>query len=180
MKTLKPADQLALAIKLAATHHYDQFDKGGRPYILHVLKVMHYLKSDDDQLNAIAAMHDLVEDTSVTLADLRDYGFSGRVIMGVQCLTKVEGQSPEEYLTGILTCEDACRVKLADLRHNSDIRRLKGLRDKDIDRMKKYHKMHLQISEMLNWFELMESDFNVPHVEYLSLRDNVVEKILGM
>lgn len=154
-QTLSSAQQLALMIKLAAEHHQDQFDKGGRPYVLHVLKVMHYLKEkDDDLLNCIAVGHDLVEDTTVTFGDLIQQGISSRVIGGISRLTKVEGQSHDDYLRGILESHDACRVKLADLRHNTDIRRLKGLREKDLKRMQKYHKMHMQIKSMIQWFEL--------------------------
>lgn len=54
------------AIVLAATHHDGQFDKSGLPYILHVMKVMHYLKSNDEELNCIAVLHDIIEDTSCT------------------------------------------------------------------------------------------------------------------
>lgn len=151
-RELHSAEQLALMIKLAATHHYKQFDKGGRPYILHVLKVMHYLKDkDDDLLSSIAVGHDLIEDTPVIEDDLVRLGIGRRVIDGINRLTKVKGQTHEEYLTGILQSHDACRVKLADLRHNTDIRRLKGVGEKDLKRMQKYHKMHTQIKDMIQW-----------------------------
>lgn len=153
-QALPASQQLATMIMLAATSHEKQFDKGGRPYVLHVLKVMHYLKDkDDDELNCIAVGHDLIEDTPVTAGSLIQLGMSSRVIGGIVRLTKVDGQSPEEYLRGILESYDACRVKLADLRHNTDIRRLKGLREKDLKRMQKYHKMHMQIKDMIQWFE---------------------------
>lgn len=153
-KELRPTEQLALMVKLAATHHMKQFDKGGRPYVLHVLKVMHYLKDkDDDLLSCMAVGHDLLEDTPVKSVDLDRLGFSRRVIDGIERLTKLEGQPHENYLTGILQSYDACRVKLADLRHNTDIRRLKGVREKDLQRMHKYHMMHTQIKDMIQWHE---------------------------
>lgn len=145
---LSPAQELALSIKIAAEGHLNQKDKGGNPYILHPLKVMHYLKSDDFQLMAIAALHDVLEDTDVTAADLVLLGFSNRVKDAVVLLTKTPNQTPEEYFQGIASNYDAVRVKLADLRHNSDVRRLKGLGDKDLLRIRKYHDMYLRLTKM--------------------------------
>jgi len=175
-----PAQQLATMIKLAAVHHHGQFDKGGRPYVLHVIKVMHYLKEKgDDELNCIAIGHDLIEDTPVRQCDLVRLGVSERVIDGITRLTKVEFQSHSEYLKGILESYDACRVKLADLRHNTDIRRLKGLRQKDLDRMKKYHTMHMQISEMIAWHEDHSNLQQWPREDYLSMRDTKINEIIN-
>lgn len=140
---------LSNAIALAAEKHKFQFDKGGQPYILHPLKVMHYLKTDDHELMAVAVLHDVVEDCDVTFADLEAMGMTPRIINALRLLTKVPGQTPEEYLEGILTNVDAMRVKLADLRHNSDIRRLKGVTAKDLARLDKYTKMHHVISNHL-------------------------------
>lgn len=150
---LSPAQELALAIKIAADGHLNQKDKGGNPYILHPLKVMHYLKTDDFQLMAIAALHDVVEDTDVTASDLVIMGFSNRVKDAVVILTKKEGQSPEEYFAGITQNYDAVRVKLADLRHNTDIRRLKGLEDKDLLRLRKYQNMYTRLMAVKNMHE---------------------------
>lgn len=148
IQVLTPAQELALAIKIAAEGHLNQKDKGGNPYILHPLKVMHYLKTDDFQLMAIAALHDVLEDTDVTAADLVLLGFSNRVKDAVVLLTKKPNQAPEEYFQGIASNYDAVRVKLADLRHNSDVRRLKGLGDKDLLRIRKYHDMYLRLTKM--------------------------------
>lgn len=148
IQALSPAQELALAIKIAAEGHLNQKDKGGNPYILHPLKVMHYLKTDDFQLMAIAALHDVVEDTDVTAADLVLLGFSNRVKDAVVLLTKTPNQTPEEYFNRLSQNYDAVRVKLADLRHNSDVRRLKGLTDKDLLRVRKYHDMYLRLTKM--------------------------------
>lgn len=178
-KALSPAEQLAMMIKLAATHHMKQFDKGGRPYVLHVLKVMHYLKDkDDDELNCIAVGHDLIEDTPVQQCDLERLGISDRVIDGITRLTKIPFQSHDEYLKDILKSHDACRVKLADLRHNTDIRRLKGLRQKDLQRIQKYHKMHMQIKDMIAWYEKNHlSMFSFPG-DYFDARNEQVKLIM--
>jgi (p)ppGpp synthase/HD superfamily hydrolase len=146
---MKRGELLSKMLVLATVSHKDQFDKGGNPYILHPLKVMYYLKSDDEELNCIALGHDIVEDCGVTYSELREMGFTERVIGGIACLTKVPGESHDEYMAKIKSSPDAIRVKLQDLRHNSDIRRLKGVSQKDIDRITKYHKMHMELKEAL-------------------------------
>lgn len=138
-----------MAIALAADRHAGQFDKGGKPYILHTLKVMHYLKTDDFELMAAAVMHDIIEDTNTTYTELTEMGFSERVINAVRGMTKMRGQTPDEYLAQLLANDDSALIKLADLRHNSDIRRLQGVTDKDLKRMEKYQKMSTTIREHL-------------------------------
>jgi (p)ppGpp synthase/HD superfamily hydrolase len=145
MKTL-----LAKAIALASEKHMGQFDKGGMPYILHPLKVMHYTKSSDMEIMAIAVMHDVVEDTDVTFIDLISMGFTDRIVDALRLLTKMPGQSLREYLDGIKSNKDAIIVKLADLRHNSDIRRLKGITEKDVARMRKYNEMYLELKGLVD------------------------------
>ena len=144
---------LSKAIHLATVAHHGQFDKQGMPYILHVLAVMANLRNiEDEDLMCIAALHDVVEDTYVTLEDLRNEGFSDRVVNTVSLLTKEEGYSEEGYLNGILSSKDAILVKLADLEHNMDIKRLKGIRDKDMARLQKYTKMYHTLKEALKGF----------------------------
>lgn len=135
---------------IATNAHAGQFDRGGNPYILHPLKVMHYLKTDDEELMCMALGHDVVEDTKVTYRDLRDAGISDRVIAGIRALTKLPGQTYDEYKEGVFANVDAMRVKMADLRHNTDIRRLKGITEKDIERMVKYQKFYLELQARLN------------------------------
>lgn len=137
------------AIKFAVLMHSGQYDKGGKPYILHPLKVMHYLKSDDQELQAIAVLHDVVEDCDVTYDDLYNEGMTERVVLAVKALTKINGQSKSEYLSAIKANKDAALVKLQDLRHNTDIRRLKGVSQKDLERVQKYHEMYLEIKKSL-------------------------------
>ena len=157
IQELTPVQELALAIKLAAEGHLNQKDKGGNPYILHPIKVMHYLKTDDFQLMAIGVMHDLLEDTDMIAADLVLMGFSQRVIAGTVLLTKTPGQSPEDYMAGILSSYDAIRVKLCDLRHNTDVRRLKGIGHKDLLRIQKYHDMYVRLKEAKELHESLKS-----------------------
>jgi (p)ppGpp synthase/HD superfamily hydrolase len=146
---MKKGEMLAQMLHIATSAHHGQSDRGGNPYILHPLKVMHYLKSDDEELMCMALGHDVIEDTSVTYKDLRDAGISDRVIAGISCLTKQPGQTYDEYKQGVFGSEDAMRVKMADLRHNTDIRRLKGVTEKDIARMAKYQTFYMEIRAKL-------------------------------
>lgn len=141
---------LGAMLVIATNAHAGQYDRGGKPYILHPLKVMHYLKTDDEELQCMALGHDLIEDTDVTYKALREAGMTERIIAGIDALTKQPGQTYDEYKLRVFANVDAMRVKLCDLRHNTDIRRLKGVSDKDIERMAKYQRFYLEILSRLN------------------------------
>jgi len=104
------------AILFATQKHNGQFDRGGMPYILHPLKVSHYLKTDDEELMAIAVLHDTVEDCfddpEVGYQELKEVGMTVRVIEGVKCLTKVKDETYEEYIQKVLTNPDSIKVKM--------------------------------------------------------------------
>jgi GTP diphosphokinase / guanosine-3',5'-bis(diphosphate) 3'-diphosphatase len=143
-------EMLSAAIHIATNAHHGQFDKGGNPYILHPFAVMGLLDSDEEELQCAALLHDVIEDTDVTFQDLRAAGMSERVISAVSVLTKQRGQTYEEYKDGVFANRDAMLVKLADLTHNTDVRRLKGVSEKDIQRMARYHTFFLEIKSRLN------------------------------
>lgn len=144
---------LGIAISIAAQAFETKEDKGDRPYILHCLWVMSRVDQSDDELMAIAVLHDVVEDTDYTFETLREHGFSDRVIKALDCLTHRENEPYGNYIRRVATNSDAIKVKMADLRHNSDITRMKGLRDKDIKRIEKYHRAYSFLSQ-LNGFHL--------------------------
>lgn len=146
---MEKGKMLASMLTLATNAHAGQFDKGGNPYILHPLKVMHYLKSEDEELMCIALGHDVIEDTDTTYVQLLEAGMSERVIHGIMALTKQPGATYEQYKERVFSNKDAMMVKLADLRHNSDIRRLKGVSDKDLARLARYNKFYLEIKAKL-------------------------------
>lgn len=145
---MKKGEMLNSMIKLMVDAHAGQYDRGGRP-CLHPLKVLHYLRSDDEELQCIALGHDVVEDTATTYQDLRTAGMSERVIEGIRALTKLPGETYVEYKERVFMNRDAMMVKMADLRHNTDIRRLKGVTDRDLERMAKYHRFYLEIRDKL-------------------------------
>lgn len=147
--------QLARAIQIATNVHHGQFDKGGNPYILHPLHLMQQLLFDV-QLATIAVLHDVIEDSDgkVTIEGLHQEGFSNRVCAAVELLTHREGDDYlDDYVKRISTSYDAIRVKRKDLEHNSNITRLKGVTEKDLNRMKKYHHAFLMLTEAKRVFE---------------------------
>lgn len=146
---MKRGTMLSAAIRIATNAHDGQYDRGGNPYILHPLRVMSFLKSQDEELQCIAVLHDVIEDSDVSWLDLQEAAISDRVIAGVRALTKIPGQSYDEYRDGVFANRDAMIVKLADLRHNTDIRRLKGITSKDRERMARYHSFAFDIQSRL-------------------------------
>ncbi len=147
---IQKGELLGKMLVLATNRHAGQFDRGKNPYILHPLKVMHYLKTDDEELQCIALAHDLVEDTDTTFAELKAMGFTDRIIEGIRSLTKMPGESYDDYKVRVACNPDAVKVKMADLRHNTDVRRLKGVTQKDLDRMEKYHRFYIELMMINN------------------------------
>lgn len=149
---MKKGELLDKAIVLATNAHAGQFDKGGKPYVLHVLSVMRFTEEEfgfDEELLAIAVLHDTIEDTKTTWKDLEAIGCTERVLNAVKALTKMPGQTYDEYQEGVFANVDAMKVKMSDLRHNSDIRRLKGVTEKDIERLAKYSRFFIEIQARL-------------------------------
>jgi (p)ppGpp synthase/HD superfamily hydrolase len=144
--------QLAIAIQTAANAHAGQFDKGGKPYILHPLHMMNQLLFDT-KLATIAVLHDVVEDSDISFVDLTELGMDESVISALKCLTHQEAESYEAYVERICSNHDAIRVKLKDLQHNSCITRLKGIGPTDIARVEKYHKAFMRLTEAKLAFE---------------------------
>ena len=143
---------LGEAIVIATHAHAEQMDKGGMPYILHPLHLMNQLMFDTE-LATIAVLHDVVEDSKVTFKDLEEYGFSFRIINALRLLTHSNADSYSVYIEKIASNYDAIRVKRKDLEHNSDITRLKGVTQKDLDRMAKYHRAFTFLGESRKQFE---------------------------
>ncbi len=128
---------LEKAIEIAAKAHAGQKDKSGQPYIMHPLWLMQQF--EDEEFQIVAVLHDVVEDSAFTLEDLATAGFAPAVIAGVEAMTHREGESYTAYIDRVQAHPIALRVKLADLEHNMDVRRLARFQDKDRDRLEKYH-----------------------------------------
>lgn len=125
-----------IALSIAKKAHAGQVDKAGIDYIQHPLYVASQVKTEQEK--AVALLHDVLEDSDITAADLLAYGLSNEVVTAVQTLTKKKGQSYQDYLEKVKSNNLARVVKLADLKHNSDLSRLKSVSDTDRERVKKY------------------------------------------
>jgi (p)ppGpp synthase/HD superfamily hydrolase len=129
---------LEKAIEIALRAHAGQKGKDGSPYILHPLRLMTRMPTDEERMAAV--LHDAVEDSELTLEDLRAAGFHEPVLETIRLLTHEEGISYEDYVERLKAHPMARRIKLADLEDNSDIRRLSGIEERDLERLRKYHR----------------------------------------
>lgn len=129
---------LERAIEIAARAHSGQVDKGGAPYILHPLRVMHAVEAHGRAAQMAAVLHDTVEDTSVTFDDLAAEGFATEVIDAVRALTKTKGEARLAAAARASQNPIARVVKLADVGDNMDLRRLPNPGEKDFARLKEY------------------------------------------
>ncbi|BDS56844.1 GTP pyrophosphokinase [Streptococcus pneumoniae] len=125
-----------IALAIAKKAHAGQVDKAGVDYIQHPLYVASQVNTEQEK--AVALLHDVIEDSDITAADLFASGLSNEVVIAVQILTKKKGQSYQEYLGKVKSNNLARVVKLADLKHNSDLSRLKSVTNTDYERVKKY------------------------------------------
>lgn len=141
------------AMFIAAREHLGVRDKGGHAYILHPMRIAMRLRTNDEELMSIAILHDVIEDSKVTFEDLINEGFTGRVIAALRLLTHQKGVSYDDYIDGMRGNRDALRVKREDLRDNSDITRLKGVREKDFERMNKYIRSFAKVEAYLKELE---------------------------
>lgn len=141
------------AMFIAAREHLGTRDKGGHAYILHPMRIAMRLRTNDEELMSIAILHDAVEDGSVTYDDLRAEGFTARVIDALKLLTHQKGVSYDDYIDAMRGNLDALKVKREDLRDNSDLSRLKGLREKDFQRMAKYIKAYAKVESYIKELE---------------------------
>ena len=127
-----------LAFEIAKMAHAGQTDKAGLDYILHPLQVAAEVTTDEEK--AVALLHDIIEDTDVTASELLAKGLPDNVVEAVEALTKKHNQNYAAYLAGVKKNRLATAVKLADLKHNSDLSRLEKITQKDRDRAEKYRK----------------------------------------
>lgn len=126
------------AFELAKAAHGDQKNKDGTPYFTHPLHVAMQFKGVEI-LMIIGVLHDVIEDTNVTLDDLSRLGFTIAVIRAIDALTKREGEEYHDAICRVAADDLALPVKIADMTHNSDLSRLgRAPTDKDLQRVAKY------------------------------------------
>lgn len=129
-KQLKRAGEIAIEV------HADQVDKNGQPYLGHVLRVMSAGQTFEEKI--VGALHDVIEDSDLTLDDLKKEGFPKNILHAIDAMTHYEDETYDDYLKRVLKNPIATRVKLNDLTDNMDIRRLNQLEDAEVQRIRKY------------------------------------------
>ena len=137
---------LERAIALAAKAHEGQVDKAGAPYILHPLRVMLRLSSLDERIAAV--LHDVVEDSDITLEALRAEGFSEAVLHAVDAVTRRAGEDYDDFIRRAAADPLGRRVKLADLAENSDLSRIAQPGERDHVRLERYRRATALIQAM--------------------------------
>ena len=136
---------LERAIQIATEAHKGQFDKAGREYIGHPIRVTEMGKTEDEKI--VGVLHDVIEDTDWTFERLEAEGFSQEVINALRCVTKTsENENYDEFIDRVKKNPLAAAVKINDLTDNMDIRRLPYLSDKDVKRLKKYLKAYKRLT----------------------------------
>ena len=124
------------ALKLCFEAHKDQVDKTDMPYVFHPF---HLAECMDDEISTVCALlHDVIEDTDYTFDDLRGMGFPEEVIEALTLLTHDPAVPYMDYVKIIATNPTAKKVKIADLKHNSDLTRMNEIDEYAIRRTKKY------------------------------------------
>lgn len=124
------------ALEIAISAHKGQKDKAGKPYIFHPVIVASRMETEEGIMAAL--LHDVVEDSDITIEDIRAAGFPDSVVEAVRALTHADGEDYFDYIRTVQGNDLAVRVKIQDLNHNSDLSRLEVITEKDRKRAEKY------------------------------------------
>ena len=126
------------ALKLCFESHKEQVDKSGMPYVFHPFHLAEQMT--DEATTVVALLHDVVEDTAISFEDLEKQGFSDEIMDALKLLTHDKNIPYMDYVAEIKKNTIATKVKLADLKHNSDLTRLSVVDEKALKRKEKYEK----------------------------------------
>ena len=124
------------AMKISFEAHKNQVDKNGMPYIYHPIHLAEQM--NDENAICVALLHDVVEDSKITFENLEAEGFSEEIINAIKLMTHEDSVPYMDYVMKIKNNTIATKVKLADLRHNSDLTRLDVVDEKARNRAEKY------------------------------------------
>jgi (p)ppGpp synthase/HD superfamily hydrolase len=136
--------KLAEAIQLATKLHAGQVDKAGKDYITHPLRVMSSVEGETEKI--VAVLHDTLEDTSITFEELENL-FGSAVANTVKTLSKLENEDYFDFIDRVKQNPVAVKVKIADIKDNLDLSRLKTITERDLVRFEKYQKALLKLKE---------------------------------
>jgi (p)ppGpp synthase/HD superfamily hydrolase len=138
---------LERAIAIAAEAHRGQTDKAGASYILHPLRVMLTLNTNEERITAV--LHDIVEDCGWTFERLRAEGFSEKIINAIESVTRRPDENYEDFVLRAARNPIGRRIKLADLKDNADLSRIQNPANLDFKRLEKYQKAILAIAKYM-------------------------------
>lgn len=133
------------ALVISFNAHKEQVDKSGMPYVYHPYRIAEQM--NDEYSTCVALLHDVIEDTDITLEDLKDEGFPQEVIEAIALMTHDDDTPYFDYIRRIKTNPIATAVKLADLQDNSNYERLDKVEIKDLQRIEKYREAKRILSE---------------------------------
>ena len=134
-------EELMIAISIAVEAHRTQVDKIGMPYILHPLAVSDMFKLTELSERIVAVLHDVLEDTPVTVRDMLLRGISARLVAAVEDITKRDGEELSTYYRRVKMNPLALRVKFRDIEHNLSFRRVSCLPLRDQIRLKEKYRV---------------------------------------
>ncbi len=138
-------DMTKKALQLSFLAHKDQTDKSGMPYVFHPFHLAEQMPDEDTTI--VALLHDVIEDTHYTMDDLRAMGFNEQVLDALALMTHDKRIPYMDYVAKIKGNKIARTVKLADLKHNSDLSRLNNVDEKAMKRIEKYRQAIALLSE---------------------------------
>lgn len=124
------------AMKLCFDAHKEQVDKSGLPYVFHPFHLAEQMQDEDTTI--VALLHDVAEDTDITLEQISEFGFGEEIVQALALLTHAKEVPYMDYVRAIKPNPIARAVKLADLKHNSDLSRADEVTEKDLKRREKY------------------------------------------
>ena len=151
LKLKESKDLLFKTLELIMKLFNDKLDKSGIPYIVHLMKV--YEGVSDYKEKIVALLHDVLEDTSVSCEELKEFGYDDDILLILSYLTKKKGEYYPDYIDRLISSNNihVLNIKLSDLRHNMDIKRIKNPSVNDYERVnKRYLPAYNKILEKLN------------------------------
>lgn len=140
-------DLIEKSLSIALKAYAGQKDKAGKTYILHPIRIMAKMETIEEM--AVALLHDVIEDSEVTVKELLKQGIPAKVVKAVQTLTKIEGENYDQFIDRVLKNKLAAKVKKADIEDNINVLRLKSVSSKDLERIAKYHKAWKKLEQKM-------------------------------
>jgi len=141
-------DIIEKSLEIALKAYSGQRDKAGKTYILHPLRIMS--KMDSEYEMSVALLHDVIEDSDYSREDLLAEGIPFEVVEAVQLLTKIDGETYEQFIERVIGNALAVKVKLADIEDNINVLRLESVGEKDLERVAKYHNAWKKLTKLSN------------------------------